>query len=169
MNAEDKTLWSKPSFDISFVEKELSSGSPTLAFLTSVGGVSAAWGRAGSVMKTSRQQCVKCGNSRSALERQPCLPCGFRSCQPRQMSGKRGSVPLAHWRLKREDEVPAAEERGWIRRPHPALYSQRVVEGRRANEVVCGSFSEKGLLRIVYKAWLPRRGSFPFLRGARPG
>lgn len=100
MNAEDKTLWSKPSFDISFVEKELSSGSPTLAFLTSVGGVSAAWGRAGSVMKTSRQQCVKRGNSRSALECQPCLPCGFRSCQPRQMSGKRGSVPLAHWRLK---------------------------------------------------------------------
>lgn len=33
MNMEDKILWSKPSFDISFVEKELSSGSHTLVFL----------------------------------------------------------------------------------------------------------------------------------------
>lgn len=63
----------------------------------------------------------------------------------------------------------AAEERGWIRRPHPALYSQRAVEGRRAKEVVCSSFSEKGLLSIVYKAWLLRRGSFPFLCATLPG
>lgn len=39
----DKILWSKPSFDISFVEKELSSGSPRLVFLTRVGGGERPW------------------------------------------------------------------------------------------------------------------------------
>lgn len=80
MNMEDKILWSERSFDISFVKKLFSSGSPPLLFLTCVEGGSMAWGRGGLVMKTSCQQCVSCGNSSAMLEFQICLLFDFRSC-----------------------------------------------------------------------------------------
>lgn len=80
MNMEDKILWSETSFDISFVKKGFSSGSPPLVFLACVVGGSMAWERGGLVMNTSCQQCVNYGNSSAMLEFQTCLLFGFCSC-----------------------------------------------------------------------------------------